>query len=103
MDKIADPLFEVRALLKEAEDAGLTVRTACDRLVIRGSKRAEPIAKRLLERKSHAIVALVFPKLDFSKWVRRPDVDGRMGWEAPGLAEADRWWARSRFEELYRN
>lgn len=29
----------------------------------------------------------------FAWWQRRPDVSGRMGWEAPALPEADRWWA----------
>jgi hypothetical protein len=26
-------------------------------------------------------------------WILRPDVDGRMGWEPPGLSRAERWWA----------
>jgi hypothetical protein len=29
----------------------------------------------------------------FALWVRRRDCHGRMGWEAPGLPESDRWWA----------
>lgn len=36
----------------------------------------------------------------FAGWVRRQDVAGRWGWEAPDLPEVDRWWARWRFEEL---
>jgi hypothetical protein len=36
----------------------------------------------------------------FAGWVLRPDVDGRMGWEAPNLPEWARWWARFRFEDL---
>jgi len=29
----------------------------------------------------------------YADWVRRPDVRGRLGWEAPGLPERARWWA----------
>jgi hypothetical protein len=36
----------------------------------------------------------------FADWVRRPDFHGRMGWEAPGMPEADRWWARCDFDDL---
>jgi len=36
----------------------------------------------------------------FAGWVLRSDVSGRLGWEAPGLPEAARWWADSRFEDL---
>jgi hypothetical protein len=36
----------------------------------------------------------------FPGWVRRQDVFGRWGWEAPDLPEAARWWARSGFEAL---
>jgi len=37
--------------------------------------------------------APVFSGFDFPRWVRRPDVSGRMGWEAPDLPERERWWA----------
>ena len=33
-------------------------------------------------------------------WLGRPDACGHMGWERPGLPEADRWWARQTFEQL---
>jgi len=36
----------------------------------------------------------------FDDWVLRPDVAGRLGWERPDLPEADRWWARSSWEDL---
>ncbi len=36
----------------------------------------------------------------FADWVRRPDWHGLMGWEAPGLPESDRWWARCDFDDL---
>lgn len=37
---------------------------------------------------------------DFSGWVLRPDGKGRLGWEAPDLPEASRWWAVADFDEL---
>ncbi len=36
----------------------------------------------------------------FNGWVRRQDCTGRMGWEAPELPEADRWWVRCTFDDL---
>ncbi|MBU4273738.1 MAG: hypothetical protein KKA28_17900 [Planctomycetes bacterium] len=38
--------------------------------------------------------------LPFADWVLRPDAHGRIGWEAPGLPEVDRWWARCDFLDL---
>jgi len=36
----------------------------------------------------------------FADWVRRPDCHGRMGWEAPDLADWQRWWGRFDFDGL---
>ena len=36
----------------------------------------------------------------FAGWVRRRDVAGQWGWEAPDLPEWQRWWARCRFDDL---
>jgi hypothetical protein len=36
----------------------------------------------------------------FAWWVQRPDVTGKLGWEAPDLREDDRWWARCSFDDL---
>jgi len=36
----------------------------------------------------------------FADWVLRPDVSGRLAWEAPELPEAVRWWADSSFDDL---
>ncbi len=36
----------------------------------------------------------------FPGWIERPDVDRRMGWEAPDTPETARWWTRRRFEDL---
>ncbi len=40
------------------------------------------------------------PSLLFDGWIQRPDCTDRMGWESPELAEADRLWARSTFDDL---
>jgi len=40
------------------------------------------------------------PGTAFAGWVRRQDVTGLWGWEAPGLPEWQRWWARFRFNDL---
>ncbi len=45
-------------LLGEAQAAGLSVRAEGDRLVIRGPKEAEPVARLLLERKAMVLAAL---------------------------------------------
>jgi hypothetical protein len=45
-------------LLKEAQAAGLTVEVQGNRLYLRGPRRAEPIARRLLAHKSEVLVAL---------------------------------------------
>src|SRR2546425_2320417 len=46
------------ALLQEARTAGLTVATEGGRLTIRGPRRAEAIARRLLDHKAHVLEAL---------------------------------------------
>ncbi len=48
----------VRALLRQAEEAGLTVGVDGNELVIRGPRRAGWIARRLLARKAVVIEAL---------------------------------------------
>jgi len=98
-------------LLSEAMAAGLTVRVDGDRLVIRGPKTADAVARRVLEHKPDVVAALgrfgptcTEPRKPneppFPGWVRRPDVTGRMGWEPPDFPESRRWWARARFEDL---
>ena len=82
-------------LLIEARAAGLIVLADGDRLVIRGPKSADAVARRLLAHK-----AMVLAALTFADWVLRPDCHGRMGWEAPDLPEADRWWAHCMFDDL---
>ena len=45
-------------LIKEARSVGLTVTAEGDRLVIRGPKSAEPVARRLIENKPVVMQAL---------------------------------------------
>ncbi len=96
----------VLTLMDKARAAGLTVTSDHERLVVRGPKSAGELAQQLLERKSEVMLLLRvrarFPAIDFSSWVLRPDVKGRMGWEPPDLPEEKRWWARYRFEDLPR-
>jgi hypothetical protein len=46
-------------LLRRARDAGLAVVAAGDKLVIRGPKRAEPVARLLIDHKPEVMAALV--------------------------------------------
>lgn len=63
----------VTALLTEAQAAGLRVRAEGDRLVIRGPKRAEPLALKLIEHKAEVLRLLapapLRPALDFKTLV----------------------------------
>lgn len=103
-------------LLTEARAAGLTVRANGNQLLIRGPRRAESVAERLLAHKGEVMEALrgngtptaqrpgneepPLPAIPFADWIRRSDAIGRMGWEAPNLPEWRRWWARSTFDGL---
>jgi hypothetical protein len=98
-------------LLSDAVTAGLTVQVDGERLVIRGPKAADAVARRLLEHKPEVVAALgrfgltstELPKPDqppFPGWIPRPDASGRLGWEPPGLPEATRWWAVATIDEL---
>jgi hypothetical protein len=51
-------------LLRRARDAGLAVLAEGDKLVIRGPRRAEPVARLLIEHKPAVMAALTppFPK-----------------------------------------
>jgi hypothetical protein len=98
-------------LLTDATAAGLTIHVDGDRLVIRGPRAADTLARRLLEHKLEVVAALgrlaltstELPKPDeppYPGWVLRPDVTGRLGWEPPDLPESRRWWARCSFDDL---
>lgn len=95
-------------LLHEARAAGLEVAVDHGRLVVRGPKRAEDLARRLLAHKREILSALAVETLpeappDVSPWDLPPDwferweertcimhYDGKLHWErAEALALAD--------------
>jgi hypothetical protein len=57
----------VTTVLAEARAAGLEVRAEADRLVVRGSRAHEPIARRLLELKPE-VLALLAAEEDQIAW-----------------------------------
>jgi hypothetical protein len=84
-------------LLKEAQAGGLALRTEGDRLVIRGPRRLEPLARKLLEHKPQVIQALRYEVPD--GWTRRNWIE-RLRYLAkacepyvPGRAAELREWA----------
>ena len=60
-------------LLERAQEAGLAVRADGDKLVIRGPKRAEPLALLLIQRKPEVMAALVAPEPASEAAEHRPD------------------------------
>jgi hypothetical protein len=50
------------SLLREARRVGLDVDVDGDHLVVRGPRRLEPVARRLLERKQQVLQALAFER-----------------------------------------
>jgi hypothetical protein len=50
--------MDVLALLRQAQEAGLRVEPAGDKLKVRGPKRAEPVAKLLAKQKVEVLQAL---------------------------------------------
>ena len=54
-------------LLEEARAAGLKVRVEGDRLIVRGPKSAERVAKALLEKKAE-VLALLNRQPQYSPW-----------------------------------
>lgn len=62
--------------------------------------RAELIHRLASESTSPSAPAPTFPPDHFAEWLTRPDAAGKIGWEAPGLPEQDRWWARRTFDQL---
>ena len=84
-------------LLRRAHDAGLAVVTEGDKLVIRGPKRAEPIARLLIENKPAVMAVLVPAKTapdaehDSSRaWWRRHYLVRTINWELSGARSESR-------------
>jgi hypothetical protein len=54
------------SLLREARNVGLEVAVDGDHLVVRGPRRLEPVARRLLERKDQVLQALAFERSEIA-------------------------------------
>lgn len=82
-------------LLRRASEAGLAVTAEGDRLVIRGPRRAEPVARLLIEHKPTVLAALVTGKhsADLVGAVDRPPVADPM-WQAHYSARIVHWFLR---------
>jgi hypothetical protein len=82
-------------LLRRASEAGLAVTAEGDRLVIRGPRRAEPVARLLIEHKPTVLAALVPGKhsADLVGAVHRPPVADPM-WQAHYSARIVHWFLR---------
>src|SRR5215472_15333657 len=65
-------------LLKEALACGLQVRVEGDKLIVRGPRRSEPLAKELLEHKVEIMAALT---------TREPDLAWRVEAMVPQIPE----------------
>jgi hypothetical protein len=88
-------------LLREAWAAGLTVQADGERLRIRGPRRAEPIAQRLIAHKAHVLAALAAPPPPAQE-IRVEDLspDWRAQWgERAAIMEYDGKLPRERAEE----
>ena len=86
-------------LLRRARDAGLAVVAAGDKLVIRGPKRAEPVARLLIDHKPEVMAALVPAELPAPEtgecnrdpaWWRRHYLVRAINWELSGARPASR-------------
>lgn len=71
--------MDVVTLLREAEIAGLQVRTDGDKLIVRGPRSLESLARKLLERKAD-----VLPLLTRKEATYGPDVAADVAVPCPG-------------------
>ncbi|HUT10728.1 MAG TPA: hypothetical protein VMY42_09545 [Thermoguttaceae bacterium] len=91
-----------RARRVELRDAGLVCDSGRRRPTSTGRAATVWIAagrdrQRTLDELTASVAS---PDRRFAGWVRRADVRGRMGWEAPAVPERLRWWARADWEDL---
>jgi hypothetical protein len=84
-------------LLRRARDAGLVVAAEDDKLVIRGPKRAEPVALLLIKHKPEVMAALVPAKAALDPqhesspaWWRRQYLVRTKNWELSGARSEGR-------------
>jgi hypothetical protein len=72
-------------LLQDAQAAGLEVQADGDRLVIRGPKTADPIARRLLRFKALVLAAIVAERCDHSMYHTDPSGNLLGTWTAEAV------------------
>ncbi len=101
-------------LLAELGRLGIEVTAHGNRLRYRPRSAVTPeLAERMKVHKAELLAILTATPADdtstaehplagtpFDGWIQRPDCAGRWGWERPDLAEWQRWWARSTFDDL---
>lgn len=82
--------MDALVLLRRAQEVGLRVEPAGDKLIVRGPKDAEPVVKLLAEHKAEVLAALANTAhdaelLSLSPWFKRviPPVQGEPGFEIP--------------------
>ncbi len=93
--------MDALALLRRAQEAGLRVKPAGDKLMVRGPKQAEPVVKLLAEHKVEVLAALAKTAheaqlLSPAPWFKRviPPAEGEPGLEMPCASR------RGRVQEL---
>ena len=93
--------MDALALLRRAQEAGLRVEPAGDKLMVRGPKQAEPVVKLLAEHKAEVLAALantannaelLVPSLQFERVIQ--SIEDEPGLELPCAAR------RVRVQEL---
>ena len=89
--------MDALALLRRAQEVGLCVEVAGDKLMVRGPKHAEQIVRLLADHKAEVLAALADTAheaqlLAPSRWFERviPPDDGELGLEQPSAARRGR-------------
>lgn len=88
-------------LLQRAEEAGLAVHARGDKLVIRGPKRAAPVARLLLDSKPTVLAALR-PRVERDLAVRDGNAAERAWWRDRYAARIVHWFRGRPWEEAER-
>lgn len=82
-------------LLRRAQEAGLAIHADGDKLVIRGPKRAEPVARLLLDHKPDVLAALA-PRTAPDTTARDGDAGERAGWRDRYAGRIVHWFRAGR-------
>jgi hypothetical protein len=63
--------MDALALLRQAQEAGLRIEPAGDKLMVRGPKHAEPVVKLLAEHRAEVLAALTSETNEARRWRER--------------------------------